>query len=184
MTFSPLSIAGAFLVSAEPRRDNRGFLCKVYGPGEFSDIGGFGGIVQVNHTLTIRHGTARGMHYQIPPHAERKLIKCVRGRVFDVVLDVRAGSPTFLCWDGRELSAENMDMMLIPEGCAHGFQALCDGCELLYFHTSSYDPAGERGIRVDDPVLEIPWPLPIGELSARDMNHPLVDRATFEGVSL
>jgi dTDP-4-dehydrorhamnose 3,5-epimerase len=123
------------------------------------------------------------MHFQNPPHAECKLVSCLRGEVWDVAVDVRAGSSTFLQWHAVRLSAANGKALLIPEGFAHGFQALTDDAELLYCHSEPHAPAAERGLNPVDPRLAIAWPLPVGQLSARDAGHPMIDQA-FEGVRL
>jgi len=132
-------------------------------------------IAQINHSRTHQVGAVRGLHFQRAPHAEMKLVRCLRGRVWDVAVDFRAGSPTFLQWHAQELTPSNGDMMVIPEGFAHGFQALEPDSELLYLHTARYEPAAEGGLRHDDPRLAIRWPHEVRDLSARDLNHPLLD---------
>lgn len=149
---------------------------------ELSHIGHRTPIVQVNHSITMETGAVRGMHYQVPPKAETKIVRCLRGRVFDVVIDVRQGSPTWLQWFGAELSATNMQMMYVPEGCAHGFQVLEPASELLYCHTAAYSPEHEHAVRFDDPSVNIEWPLPVSDVSARDRSHPLLT-ADFCGVT-
>ena len=129
-------------------------------------------ISQINLTVTAKRGTVRGMHFQHPPHAEMKLVNCVRGSVFDVAVDLRAGSPTFLQWHAEELSAENRRSLLIPEGFAHGFQTLTDDCELIYLHSIPYVPGAEGALNAQDPALAVRWPLAITELSERDRVHP------------
>ena len=121
------------------------------------------------------------MHYQLPPSAEAKIVSCLRGAAFDVAVDLRRDSPTFLQWHAETLSAENHRSLVIPEGVAHGFQALADDCELLYFHTAAYDPAAERGLHPGDPRLAIAWPLPVERLSERDASHPPLT-PEFDGV--
>lgn len=140
-------------------------------------------IVQINHTLTRLKGTVRGMHYQLPPYAEIKMVSCLHGEVFDVAVDLRKGSPTFLQWRGEVLSAANRRSLLIPEGFAHGFQALSGDCELVYLHTASHRPDAEGGLNVMDPALAIAWPLAIGEVSERDGNHKLIEK-DFQGIVL
>ncbi|MGT2489673.1 dTDP-4-dehydrorhamnose 3,5-epimerase family protein [Cupriavidus basilensis] len=140
-------------------------------------------MVQANHSRTCKVGALRGLHFQSPPHAEMKLVRCIRGRVWDVVLDLRAGSPTFLQWHGEELSAANARMLVIPEGCAHGFQVLEPESELLYLHTASYAPEAEGGVRYDDPAFGIRWPSPVAEVSARDVSHPILSTG-FSGICL
>ena len=140
-------------------------------------------IAQVNYSFTDKKGTLRGMHYQIQPHSEMKLISCLQGEVFDVAIDLRINSPTYLHWHGEVLSENNKRSQLIPEGFAHGFQALTDKSTLLYCHSAPYNPKAERAINAQDPRLNIIWPLAISEISNRDANHPLID-AIFEGVQM
>jgi dTDP-4-dehydrorhamnose 3,5-epimerase len=123
------------------------------------------------------------MHFQYPPHAETKFISCNKGRVWDVAVDLRLGSPTFLQWHAEELSSQNRRMLIIPEGCAHGFQALDPDSELLYFHTNFYTPESEGGVLYDDPQLGITWPLPITNLSTRDQEYPLISK-DFNGIRI
>jgi dTDP-4-dehydrorhamnose 3,5-epimerase len=131
--------------------------------------------------MTIKKGALRGLHFQYPPQAEIKIVKCVAGRVYDVIVDLRCDSPTFGQWHGEILSAQNMKMMYIPEGFAHGFQVLDENSELLYLHTQFYNPQCEGGVRYDDPMINILWPLKVTEISARDQNHPLLSK-DFEGI--
>ena len=140
-------------------------------------------IVQINHSRTTKPGTIRGMHYQRPPHAEMKMVRCLRGRVWSVAVDLRQGSPTFLQWHGEELTPENRHMFVIPEGCAHGFQALAADSEILYAVTAPYRPASEGALRHDDPALSIAWPMAVSALSARDIAHPLLT-PDFSGLIL
>lgn len=171
------------VVERKPMGDSRGFLCRIFCNEELSAAGWRGGVAQVNHTLTEKRGTVRGMHFQRPPHAEFKLVSCIRGEVWDVAVDLRANSPTFLQWHGEHLSAENQRALLIPVGFAHGFQTLSDGVELLYCHSAPYVPAAESGLTPTDPRLGISWPLPIAEMSVRDSGHALLTKQ-FEGLSL
>src|SRR4030095_15392058 len=123
---------------------------------------------------TAKKGTIRGMHFQLPPYREIKMVRCIRGKVFDVIIDIRKGSATFLKWFGVELSPAALNMIYIPEGFAHGFQALHDESELLYHHSEFYTPNAESGIRYDDPAINIEWPLEVTSVSERDLNHPLL----------
>jgi dTDP-4-dehydrorhamnose 3,5-epimerase len=125
----------------------------------------------MNHSTTYSKGSLRGMHYQLPPFREIKMVRCIAGAVFDVIIDIRTDSATFLQWFGIELSAANKKMLYIPEGFAHGFQCLTDNCELIYHHTEFYTPNAEGGLRYDDPKINIQWPLPVGVVSARDAGH-------------
>jgi len=166
-----------------PLGDSRGYLERMYCHEELAALTPSGTIVQINHTLTGRRGTVRGMHYQLPPHAETKFISCLRGEVFDVAVDLRHGSPTFLRWHAEVLSAENHRTMVVPEGFAHGFQTLTDDCELLYLHTAAFAPDSEGAVNANDPRLAIDWPLSISDLSARDAGHPILDDE-FSGIEL
>ncbi|AMR81962.1 dTDP-4-dehydrorhamnose 3,5-epimerase family protein [Cupriavidus nantongensis] len=177
----PLAIAGAALVHTDARTDQRGAFTRLFCVEALAEFFGGRRVVQANHSRTNSAGALRGLHFQHAPHAEMKLVRCLRGRVWDVVVDLRAGSPTFLHWHAEELSADNARMMLIPEGCAHGFQALEADSELLYLHTAPFTPQAEGGVRHDDPAIGIRWPLPVTELSARDRSHPLLS-AGFAGL--
>lgn len=175
--------AGLKCVTRQRLGDARGFLARLFCAEELALAGWKKPIVQINHTHTARQGTVRGMHFQLQPHAEMKLVSCIRGAVFDVAVDLRAGSPTFLQWHTETLSVDNGRALLIPEGFAHGFQTLSDDCELLYLHTAAHAPAAEAGLRADDPRLGIIWPLPIAEMSARDRAHPVLT-PQFKGMDL
>lgn len=171
-TVTKTDIAGLCVVQRQRLGDTRGFLSRLFCAEELVSTGWCQPIVQINHTWTQKQGTVRGMHFQHPPHAEMKLVTCLRGTVWDVGLDLRAGSPTFLQWRAVELSAENGCALLISEGFAHGFQALTDDCELLYLHTAPYAMHAEAGLSATDPRLGINWPLPITLQSERDLHHP------------
>jgi len=176
-------IAGLLVIQRQPIGDERGSLERMFCSEELQSIIGSRKIVQINHTKTTKKGTVRGMHFQYPPHAEMKLVSCLRGEVFDVVVDLREGSPTFLHWHAELLSEKNHNTFAIPEGFAHGFQTLTDDCELLYFHTAAYQPEAESGLNATDERLDLKWPLPIAELSMRDQQHPaLAD--DFAGIKL
>lgn len=181
MKFIRTPLEGAYIIELEPFLDERGFFARTFCQKELERIGFHKQIAQINHSLTRKAGSIRGMHYQLPPTTEIKIIRCIRGAVFDVVVDIRAGSPTFRRWYGVELSKENMRMVFIPEGFAHGFQTLTDTAELIYLHSEFYDPDHERGLRFDDPALAIAWPLHPVMISPRDQNHPLIDNA-FRGI--
>ena len=168
------SLEGMKVLRRTVFQDERGSLERLYAAGDLRDVTGGKPVVQINLTRTRTRGTVRGMHYQIPPHAELKLITCVRGSVFDVVVDLRAGSPTLLAWHGQILSETDPTTLLVPEGFAHGFQALSDDCELLYLHTANYEPSAEGGLNPRDPLVGISWPEPISVLSERDAAHPLL----------
>jgi len=177
-----LPCKGLKLVQFQPLGDDRGSLTRLFC---FQDLRAIwpGAIVQINQTHTAKQGTVRGMHFQKPPHAERKLVICLRGEVWDVAVDLRAGSSTFLQWHAETLSAANRRAMLIPEGFAHGFQTQSDDVEMLYFHSAAYAPEAEGGVSPTDPRLAIPWPIPIASLSGRDQSHPPIDQ-NFRGMSV
>lgn len=162
--------------------DNRGFFTRLFDADELADAGWSLPIAQVNHSFTARRGSIRGMHYQRPPHVDMKLVTCIRGAVLDVALDVRAGSPTLLRWHGEMLSAENRRAMLIPEGFAHGFQALSDDVELIYCHSAPYAAASDAAHNVFDPLFAIDWPEPVTDMSDRDRGHAMLPNS-FEGVA-
>ena len=178
-----LPLAGLMLMERRPIGDERGFLERLFCRDTFLQFGIDGEIQQINHTLTRKRGTIRGMHYQVLPHAETKIVTCLQGEVFDVAVDLRAGSPTFLQWYGEFLSQDNGKMLAIPQGFAHGFQTLTSDCEMLYFHSTNYEPAAERGISPLDQRVGIVWPLEVTDLSQRDAGHPWIDDC-FTGVSL
>lgn len=183
MKIETTPLAGVLVVDLERRSDSRGAFMRVFCANELALVLDGRHVVQSNHSSTTKVGTVRGMHFQHQPHAEMKLIICLHGSVWDVAVDLRAGSPTFLQWFAIELSSENPRLLVIPEGCAHGFQVVAPGSELIYFHTAAYTPDAEGCVRHDDPALDIRWPLPISELSERDRNHPLIDK-NFTGVVL
>lgn len=161
-------IAGLNVVQRKPLGDSRGYLERMFCAEELQNLIPGKRIEQINHTLTRIRGTVRGLHFQRPPHAETKFVQCLRGEVFDVAVDLRHDSPTFLHWHAEILSADNHKTLVIPEGFAHGFQTLSDDCEMLYFHTNIYQPQSEDGIHVQDSRLAIRWPLPVAGLSPRD----------------
>ncbi|TAN26613.1 MAG: dTDP-4-keto-6-deoxy-D-glucose epimerase [Castellaniella sp.] len=177
------AIAGLFVVQRQRLGDDRGFLSRLFCAEELASAGWVKPIAQINHTSTAVKGTVRGMHFQHPPYTEMKLVTCLRGAVWDVGLDLRANSATFLQWHATELSADNGCALLIPEGCAHGFQALSDDCELLYLHSSPYAARAEGGLSATDARLAISWPLPITLQSQRDLGHPRLT-ADFKGLEL
>ena len=176
-------IADLKLVESVPHRDARGAFTRLFCAQELESVLGHRHIAQINHSRTSQAGAVRGMHFQHPPHAEMKMVRCLRGRVWDVVVDLRAGSATFLQWHAQELAQDDAQMLVIPEGFAHGFQALEPDSELLYLHTAFYHPPSEGGLRHEDPRLAIAWPLPPQDLSPRDLAHPLLG-ADFTGVAL
>jgi dTDP-4-dehydrorhamnose 3,5-epimerase len=181
MKFVDTPLIGAYIIEPEPKSDNRGKFSRIFCKREFSEIGFEGNIVQINHSITNYKGTIRGMHYQNPPACEKKIVYCLRGKVYDVIIDIRTNSDTFLKWFAIELSDKNGRMIYIPEGFAHGFQTLTNNAHLLYFHTEFYSPDYEKGLRYDDPAISIRWKLPISSISARDENHTLINNS-FKGI--
>lgn len=183
MKFVPTPLDGAYIVELEPFYDERGFFARTYCKNEFSAIGHDKEFVQFNHSMTLEKGTLRGMHFQVPPSAEVKLIRCIRGKVYDVIADIRKNSPTFLAHFGIVLSEENLKMIYVPEGFAHGFQTLADNSQMIYHHTAYYNPSNERGLRYNDPALGINWPLPCKNLTEKDKKYPLINNK-FKGIIL
>jgi dTDP-4-dehydrorhamnose 3,5-epimerase len=183
LTLEPTALAGVHVLQRHPIGDARGYLERLFCDNELAAWLEGGGIRQVNHTLTTTAGTVRGMHFQRPPYAEAKLVTCLRGEVFDVAVDLRRGSPTFLRWHAEVLSAGNHRSLLLPRGVAHGFQALAADCELLYFHTAPYVAEAEGGVHPAEPRVAIAWPLPVAGLSPRDGSHPPLGE-DFQGLSL
>ena len=178
-----ISIAGLKVIKRRPIGDERGYLERMFCSDELKPITGQRSIVQINHTLTENAGTVRGMHFQHPPQAEMKLVSCLRGEVFDVAVDLRKNSPTFLQWHAEVLTESIHKTFVIPECFAHGFQTLTDDCELLYLHTAAYAPDVEAGLNALDPRLAIAWPMPIAERSMRDQRHAMLT-PEFAGLSL
>ncbi|HST56594.1 MAG TPA: dTDP-4-dehydrorhamnose 3,5-epimerase [Solirubrobacteraceae bacterium] len=175
MIISPTELAGVALVELEPARDERGSFTRTFDADCFRAHGLDPRIVQCSTSFNARAGTLRGLHHQVAPHEESKLVRCVRGRVFDVVVDLRPASPTHRRWVGVELSADGARSLFVPAGCAHGFQTLVDDSEVLYQITAPYMPSAARGVRWDDPAFAIRWPRPPGGerlMSARDREHP------------
>jgi dTDP-4-dehydrorhamnose 3,5-epimerase len=177
---TPLS--GLKILQRKPIGDSRGYLERLFCSVELQTLAPGKNITQINHTLTTSRGTVRGLHFQSPPHAEIKFVTCLRGEVFDVAVDLRHNSPTFLHWYAERLSADNHRTLVIPEGFGHGFQTLTDNCEMLYFHTHTYQPGAEDGLNVLDSRLGIQWPLPVAGLSKRDALHPFL-ADDFTGVT-
>ncbi|MFH1707464.1 MAG: dTDP-4-dehydrorhamnose 3,5-epimerase [Planctomycetota bacterium] len=179
--FIPTPLSGLTVIQRRTSEDGRGFFSRFYCADEFRAAGLKAPIVQINHSFTRKKGAVRGLHFQNPPHTEAKIVSCLSGEIFDVAVDLRKGSPTFLCGHGETLSSCNHKSLLIPEGFAHGFQTLTEDCELIYLHTASYAPDAEGGLNIHDPRLAIKWPLDITELSDRDRSHPVVGDG-FEGI--
>lgn len=181
--FTELSLAGLVRIDRHPIKDHRGEFSRLFCAEELAAIGFSKSIAQINQTETYNKGSVRGMHYQIPPHAEQKIVSCINGQIIDIVIDLRKNSKTFLHWHGEPLCSKTQSSLYIPEGFAHGFQTLTDNCQLLYIHSEYYAPESERVINPFDPALAISWPLEPTEMSERDRNAPLFDHA-FNGIDL
>lgn len=176
-TFLP----GLFFVDLKPLKDIRGQLKRLYCNDEFINIMNNKPISQINYTFTNKKGSVRGLHYQIKPFSEKKIITCIKGEVCDVAVDLRKNSPTFLRHFSIILSEKNNKMIVIPEGFAHGFQTLKDNCEMMYFHSKPFNSKSERGINSLDPKLNIRWPLNITQISDKDKNHAFL-KIDFRGI--
>jgi dTDP-4-dehydrorhamnose 3,5-epimerase len=174
MKIIPLPLKDSYLIVTDPFDDDRGQFGRIFCKKEISAIGFKKDIVQINHSMTFQKGAFRGMHFQYSPKAEIKMVKCLGGKVFDVIVDLRKGSATFLKWHGEILSEKNMKMMYVPEGFAHGFQTMEENCKLLYFHTEFYNPEFEGSIRYNDPRIDISWPLEVTDISNKDKKHPFL----------
>jgi dTDP-4-dehydrorhamnose 3,5-epimerase len=173
MRFSPTAVLGAYVVELERREDERGFFARAWCRREFAEHGLETDFVQSNIAFSRRSDTLRGLHYQRPPHEEAKLVRCTRGAMFDVVVDLRADSPTYRCWFGIELTPENGRMLYVPRGCAHGYQTLADETETFYHVTAAYAPEAEAGVRWDDGAFGIEWPpAPERLISPKDASWP------------
>lgn len=181
MIFEQTKLPGSYIVTVSPIGDSRGWFARTYCKDEFSSISHDKEWVQINHSFSAQKGTIRGMHYQLAPHSEIKLVRCTAGEVFDVIVDLRKNSPTFLKWFGVVLSAENKKMLYIPAGFAHGFQTLTDNVELIYHHSEFYQPSAEAGLNYNDPQVNIKWPLPVTGISDRDKLHHFIE-STFKGL--
>lgn len=180
LSFSELPLQGMFRIETPATGDKRGRFKRIFCQTALAHLRAGLTFTQVNLSDTSQRGTIRGLHYQLAPAAEAKMIRCLRGRVFDVAVDLRAGSPTFLRWHAIELDADSDHQVFIPEGVAHGFQTLTDDVQLLYFHTANWRPDLERRLRYDDPRIGIEWPLPPSCVSDKDAQAPLLD-GSFAG---
>jgi dTDP-4-dehydrorhamnose 3,5-epimerase len=172
MKFIPATVIGAYIIEPEPIQDSRGFFARSWCAREFEARGLSASFVQANIGLSHRRGTLRGLHYQLPPRAEVKLVRCTRGAAYDVIVDLRPTSPTYRQWFAIELTADDRRLIYVPPGVAHGYQTLTDGCELFYETTEFYCPDLARGIRYDDPAFGIVWPLPVVVISDADLRWP------------
>ena len=183
MIFEPIPLQGAYLIRLQPIEDERGFFVRTFCNQEFESIGHKKEFVQMNQSYNKRKGTIRGMHFQLPPHQEIKLVRCIAGTVYDVIIDLRKDSLTYLHHFGAELSSENFCMMYVPEGFAHGFQTLSDHSSLVYHHTAYYTPGSEGGLRYDDKKLAIQWPMEPTCLSEKDQGYPWLAES-FIGIEI
>jgi dTDP-4-dehydrorhamnose 3,5-epimerase len=170
--FVPTALSGACLIELERIADERGWFARTWSPQELAAQGLEPRLAQCSASFNHRRGTVRGLHYQAPPCAEVKLVRCVRGAIFDVAADLRPGSPTFLRWVGVELTPENGRMLYIPRGFAHGFMTLADATEVAYQMSDAYSPEHARGIRWSDPLLKVEWPGPVEVIAPRDRDYP------------
>jgi dTDP-4-dehydrorhamnose 3,5-epimerase len=180
---SDTSLQGLKLIQRKPSSDSRGYLERMFCSDELKELIPGKNILQINHAFTAKCGSVRGLHFQYSPDTEAKFVSCLRGEVFDVAVDLRRGSPSFLCWHAEILNSKNHKTFLIPEGFAHGFQTLTRDCEILYFHTAHYRPASEGGVNATDPKLAIQWPMTITEQSDRDIAHPMLNQ-DFKGLDV
>lgn len=172
MRFTATKIPGAYVVEPEPLADERGFFARIFCREEFSSRGLNPELAQCSISFNRMRGTLRGLHYQVKPHEEAKLVRCTQGVIFDVVLDLRPESPAFKKWHAIELSAQNRTMLYIPEGCAHGLLTLCDDAEVHYHISEFHHPESIRGVRFDDPTFGVAWPEPVRVISERDRGYP------------
>ena len=182
MIFNETPLKGAYTIELEKRGDERGFFARMFCQNEFAAHGLETNFVQVNNSLSTKKGVLRGMHMQAPPHGEVKLVRCVKGAVWDFIVDLRPDSPSFRQWFGAELSAENRCMMYVPRGFAHAFVTLCDDSEVIYLVSAFYAPQSERGVRWDDPALGISLPVEVTEITDKDSNWPLVGDQDFSAL--
>lgn len=181
---SKTRLGGVYLLERKPVGDHRGYLERMFCSKDLEHLLDGRHIVQINHSITVAKGTVRGMHFQKSPHTETKIVSCLKGEIFDVAVDLRRHSPTFLHWHAEVISADNFRALFIPEGVAHGFQTLTENCELLYCHTAAFHQPAEGGLNPQDPCLAIAWPLPVSDLSLRDAGHPLIRDISFTGIEL
>jgi dTDP-4-dehydrorhamnose 3,5-epimerase len=176
-------ISDLMVVETSQIGDSRGAFMRLYCEDELRLVIGQRRILQINHSRSVSAGTVRGLHFQYPPHSEMKLVRCIKGRVYDVAVDLRQNSSTFLQWHAEELTPINARMLVIPEGFAHGFQALDSDSELLYLHTAFYKPRSEGGFRYDDPTLAINWPLTATNISSKDFKNDYIN-LNFKGIKI
>ena len=172
MIFTETRLQGAYLIDLEPIADERGLFARSWCRREFEQHGLKTDLAQCNLSFNHHKGTVRGMHFQLAPHREVKLVRCIRGAIYDVIVDLRSESPTFKSWAGVELNAENRRMFYVPEGFAHGYQTMVENSEVFYLTTQFYQPDAERGCRWNDPAFAIQWPLEVTQISNKDKGYP------------
>ena len=175
MIFNQLPLQGAYTIDLEKKEDERGYFARLFCLEEFENQGLNTSIVQMNCTLSKKSGTIRGLHFQRPPKMETKIVRCINGSIWDVIVDIRETSPTYGKWYGAELNDNNHTMMYVPKGFAHGFQTLVDNVELLYLHSEFYSAEHEGGLYYNDKTVGINWPSSISEISERDKSHPMLN---------
>ena len=183
MIFTEVKVRGAYIVEIEQLVDERGFFARTWCLRELREQGLDSNLVQCSISFNHKRGTLRGMHIQLPPHAETKLVRCTQGAIYDVILDLRRDSPSYMQWHGEELTAENRNALYVPKGCAHGFLTLADITEVLYQISDFYAPEFARGLRWNDPQFSIVWPAEVTVISERDQNYKAYDPATFPIIS-
>ena len=176
-------LQGLYLITPKPKTDNRGYFERLFCTDEFKELGLNKPIVNINHSYSKYKGTIRGLHFQYPPFQETKIIICLKGSIYDVAIDIRKNSPTFLQWQGEILDGTLKQMFLISEGFAHGFQALENDVELLYLHTNFYSKEHESALNIQDPLLNISWPLEVTEITEKDITNKFIS-AEFKGIEL
>ena len=169
-----LELEGLQVIERSHNVDDRGFFSRLFCENEFINLGIIDSIKQINHSFTKKKGTIRGMHFQISPYEEIKIVSCLKGKVYDVAVDIRKDSPTYLNWHAEILTANKKTSFVIPKGFAHGFQSLTDNCELIYLHSEFYNRNAENALNAFDPKLDISWPLKVTNISDRDRNHSLI----------
>lgn len=182
-TFTPTPLEGVHIIEPKPIKDDRGYFERYFCTQDFAEIGLQKPIVQINHSYTKGIGSIRGLHYQTTPYCETKIVRCLKGSIYDVAVDIRKDSPTFLQYFGIELSEENGKYLYIPEGFAHGFQTLSNEAEILYLVTAPFNPQADSGLNALDPTLAISWPHPLGQISSKDKNSPFII-ADFKGIQI
>lgn len=183
MKFFKTKIKGLYVAKLQPNNDSRGFFTRTYCEKEIKNIGIIKSIKQVNHSMTSKIGSIRGMHYQNPPYAENKIIRCIKGEIFDVVVDLRKNSDTFLHWHGEYLKPNDFKILIVPEGFAHGFQVIKKNSEIIYLNTENHDQKAESGILFNDKRLNIEWPLKVTDISKRDLKFKKINK-NFKGIEL